>query len=228
MPYDNVSEVINELFESLLSRYQVGLKTSMRGSDLIFHSVQLLYYKCHKIKSPDWIKKKKATITPKNTDDKCFQYVEIVALNHEEIKRDPQRISKFKLFINKCNWTGIKYPSKIDDWKTFDKNNPTIAHSILYIKEKEICPAYISKHNSTREKQIILLMIPNEEEEGWHYLTVKKLLALLHRITSKNKGDFFCSNCLHSFRTKNKLKSDIKSLIIITIIIIKKPRQMGV
>ena len=180
---------------------------------VIFHSVQLLYYKCHKIKSPDWIKKKKATITPKNTDDKCFQYVETVALNHEEIKRDPQRISKFKPFINKCNWTGIKYPSKINDWKTFDKNNPTITHSILYIKEKEICPTYISKHNSTREKQIILLMVPNEEEEGWHYLTVKKLSALLHRITSKNKGDFYCLNCLHFFRTKNKLKSDIESLI---------------
>ena len=24
------------------------------------------------IDSPDWIKKKKATINPKNTDDKCF------------------------------------------------------------------------------------------------------------------------------------------------------------
>ena len=45
-------------------------------------------------------------------------------------------------------------------------------------------------------------MIPNEEKEGrWHYL------ALLHRMTSKIKGDFCCLNCLHSFRTENKLKS---------------------
>ena len=35
--------------------------------------------------------------------------------------------------------------------------------------------AYISKHNSPCEKQIIILMIPNEEKEGrWHYLAVKK------------------------------------------------------
>ena len=46
--------------------------------------------------------------------------------------------------------------------------------NILYIKEKETYPAYISTHKSTREKQIILLMISNEEKEGWHYLTVKK------------------------------------------------------
>ena len=30
-------------------------------------------------------------------------------------------------------------------------------------------------------------MIPNEEKEGWHYLAVKKLPALLHKKTSKHK-----------------------------------------
>ena len=49
MPYDNVNEVVNELFESLLSRYQIGLETSLRGNDFIFNSVELLCYKCHKI-----------------------------------------------------------------------------------------------------------------------------------------------------------------------------------
>ena len=47
--------------------------------------------------------------------------------------------------------------------------------NILYIKEKEICPAYIAKINSNCEKQITLLMIPNEEKERWHYLAAKKL-----------------------------------------------------
>ena len=174
-----------------------------------------MYYKCQKVNfksgvsyidSPDWIKKKKPTINSKNEDDKCFQYAATVALNHEEAKRDPQTISKIKPCINKCNWKGTNYLSKIDDWKTFKKNNPTIALNIVYIKEKEILPAYISKNNSTREKQMILLMIPNEEKEGWHYLAVKKLSALLHGITSNHKGDFYCLNCLHSFRSKNKFK----------------------
>ena len=33
---DKADEIIEELFKSLPSRYQIGLKTSMRGSDLIF------------------------------------------------------------------------------------------------------------------------------------------------------------------------------------------------
>ena len=78
--------------------------------------------------------------------------------------------------------------------------------NILYIKGKEICPAYILKIDSNCEKQIIMLMIPNKEKEDWHYLAIKKLSALLWGITSKCEGDFYCSNCLHSFRTWNKLK----------------------
>ena len=57
---------------------------------------------------------------------------------------------------------------------------------------------------------IILTMIPNEEKERWHYLAVKRLSALLRRIISKHKGGFYCLNCLHFFKTKNKFKCDEK------------------
>ena len=51
-------------------------------------------------------------------------------------------------------------------------------------------------------------MIPNGKE--WHYLVVKKLSMLLREITSNNNGNFYCLNCLHSFRTKNRLESHKK------------------
>ena len=40
----------------------------------------------------------------------------------------------------------------------------------------------------------------------WHYLAVKNLSALLSGITSNHDGDFYCLNCFHSYRTKEKLK----------------------
>ena len=89
----------------------------------------------------------------------------------------------------------------------FEKNDPTIALNISYIKGKEICRAYISKINSNCEKQVILLMIPNKEKEVWHYLAVKTFSAFLSGVTSKHSGNFYCLNCLHSYRTENKLKS---------------------
>ena len=61
--------------------------------------------------------------------------------------------------------------------KLFRKNNAAIALNILYIKEKEVCPVYDSKINSNcKKKKIILLMIPNKEKEGRHYVAVKKYL----------------------------------------------------
>ena len=77
--------------------------------DMIFviHNIVGLHYKCHRvhlshvgwyIESPDWIKNKKETIYLKNEDDKCIQYVATVVLNHENIVKDPLKISGLSLF----------------------------------------------------------------------------------------------------------------------------------
>ena len=89
---------------------------------------------------------------------------------------------------------------------------------MFFMLKKYIYLAYVSKYNSNREKEVILLMILNGEEgeaksEGrrGHYLAVKKLSALSARgITSKYNGDFYCLNWLHSFRTKTNLESHKK------------------
>ena len=85
----------------------------MKGREFVFNFVHLLYYKFHKINpnrggsyinSPDGIKNKKATINPINIkDSKCFQYAVTFALNHKEIKNYPQRTTKIKPCIHKCN-----------------------------------------------------------------------------------------------------------------------------
>ena len=74
--------------------------------------------------------------------------------------------------------------------------------SMFCVLKKKRCPAYISKHNSNCEKQVILLMIPNGERS--QYLEVKKLPVFLRGITSKHRCDFHCPSCLHSFATENK------------------------
>ena len=69
---------------------------------------------------------------------------------------------------------------------------------------KKIHVAYKSKHNLTREKQVILLMISNGE--NWHYIVVKSLAGLLKGITSSHNEDFYCLNCFCTYTTKNKLE----------------------
>ena len=57
-------------------------------------------------------------------------------MRNGEIESHPKRVSNIKPFIIKHKWKGINYPSKIDDWKTFEKNNPTITLNILYTTER--------------------------------------------------------------------------------------------
>ena len=49
------------------------------------------------IDSPDWIKKKTATIKPKNNDDTCFQYAVTAVLSHENIVKDHKDFQKLSL-----------------------------------------------------------------------------------------------------------------------------------
>ena len=44
-----------------------------------------------------------------------------------------------------------------------------------------MCSVYTSKVNSNCEKQIILLMIPNEKKEGCHYFSAKETINIMKR-----------------------------------------------
>ena len=217
---DDTDEIIKGLFESFLQKYEENLQEKMKGSDFEFDGVNFLYYDFNKISlnrggsyidSPQWLKNKKSTINPINNDYKCFQYAVSLALNLDKIRKKSQRISKIKPFIDQYNWKDIDFPSFSKDWKKFQLNNE-IALNILYVSHntRKINVAYKSKHNLICNKQVILLMISNDE--NWHYLTVKILPGLLRGITSNHKEDFYCLNCFRSYRTRNKLEEHKKIL----------------
>ena len=94
-------EIIEDLFESFFQKYQERLEYSMRGREFAYDSADALYHNLNKVSlsrggsyidSPKWVKNKKATINPKSSDDKSFQYALTIALNYEKIKKYPQRI----------------------------------------------------------------------------------------------------------------------------------------
>ena len=198
-------EIIKELFESFFQKYQEGLEESMRGSEFVYYSFDLLYYNLNKaslsrvesyIDSPKWVKNKRATINPqKKKDDRCFQYAVTVALNREQIKDHPERISKIKTFIDNYDWKELDFLSTGKDWEKSESNNKSIALNILYVpyNTEKIRHAYKSKYNLTRKN-----------------LAVKCLSALFRGITGNNHGNFYCLNCFQSYNTENKLKKHKK------------------
>ena len=112
------------------------------------------------------------------------------------------------------------------------KNNETFALNILQVPHNEIkiSHAYKSEYNRKRKNQVVLLVITDGEK--LHYIALKseptddglirptKSLSKLFRgITSNRDGDFYCLNCLYSFRTDNALKNmkDCVKIMIIAV-----------
>ena len=95
-------EIVKQLFELLLQRYQEGLEKSMKIGEFVFDSVDVFCYNLDKISlnrgesdidSPERLKNKKSTINYEHNDDKSFQYAVAVGLNHKNTAKDLQRIS---------------------------------------------------------------------------------------------------------------------------------------
>ena len=189
----------------------------MKGSDYIFNHVNLLEYHFHKVSlnrgssyipQPEWVSHKKSTLNPYNhSDNRCFLYAIVIALNYHNIDNNPQRISNLLPFIASYNWLNIDFPAGHKDYSTFEKDNMDIVLNILFVPHnmQEIRHCYISKHNKTRNTHANLLMITDGFGK-WHYVAIKSISGLLHGITSTHNGDFYCLNCFQSYRTQNKLE----------------------
>ena len=158
------------------------LSQACESSNYVFVRIVEMTYHCHKVDMnrggsyvdlPDWIKNKKCCINPKNEeDDECFRWAVITALHYEEIGAHPERISKIRPFIDRYDWSGIKFPTPSNQWKKFESRNPDVALNVLSVEGSEIRQAYISKHNSSR-KCVDLLIVKSGGKT--HYVAIKSL-----------------------------------------------------
>ena len=97
---NDTDEIIEGLFESFLQKYEENLQEKMKGSDFEFDGVNFLYYDFNEISiyrggsyidSPQWLKNK-TTMNLINNDYKCFQYAVTLALNLDNIRKNPKNI----------------------------------------------------------------------------------------------------------------------------------------
>ena len=96
---NETDDIIKRLLNSFLTNYQNEEAILRNGSNFVFENVDLLSYYIHKIslkrgkpyiKSPESVLNKRATINPKNKDNKCFRYSITIALNHQNIENHPE------------------------------------------------------------------------------------------------------------------------------------------
>ena len=160
---------------------------------------------------PRKITSKKVVINMKNDDDLCFKWSVVRSLNPVDVH--PERITKeLKDQSERLNWSGLKFPVKLDHIMIFQKFNPSISINVFGF-ERDVYPLRLSKSKSERserersesEQTINLLLISDGEKQ--HYCLIKSLSRLLSSQMSKHDhANSFCLNCLNHFPNEEKLK----------------------
>ena len=115
-------------------------------------------------------------------------------------KRDRERITKkSKENATLFNWDGIKFPVKKTQIGLFEKNNPEYSVNVLgYSGSDGIYPLRISKHYTSEEKTINLMLLSHEDNH--HYVLIKSMSRLVGMQTNKHKTkSYICLNCFNTF-----------------------------
>ena len=65
-------------------------------------------------------------------------------------------MSTIKLYIDKYDLSGVEFPSRKKDRNKFELNDKSVALNVLFVlcNTKQIRSAYVSKHNSVKERNL--------------------------------------------------------------------------
>lgn len=80
---------------------------------------------------PPSIKKKKACINVKNTDNRCFMWAILSALHHDDVYRH-NSTNQYKKFIHELDFNGLEFPMKVSDIDRFEELNRNISVNVYF------------------------------------------------------------------------------------------------
>ena len=162
-----------------------------------------------------YLNNKKCLINIKNEDDMCLKYCVLLHINLKIINKNRDRVLKYKPFLNSFNWTGIQFPSKLNQ---IEKVENLVEHSINIFgyDDKNVFPLQLSKRKELDDSKIINLLLISERKNGneiQHYVYIKNIDTLITPNQKDKDGkhventQYPCLNCLHRFSTKERLKN---------------------
>ena len=200
--YDNAFEKITADMEAFI----------LNGSDWRFNAFKRFFIKAIRyqafngasyIELPEWVKNKKAVINIKNNDNKCFMYSVLCGLHLDDIKKDHQRVTKYKDYENELKFDDIEFPVSIDDIEKFEKLNQ-ISINVFILNDKFDKDDALSQHFEgvyfhkikNEKKPINLLLI--EDDDKSHYCFIKNLRGFVRNDNRENL--VVCDECLRAFR----------------------------
>ena len=63
----------------------------------------------------------------------CLNYAVSAALSHEKIRKNPQRITKIRPFVDQCKWKEMNFSAGQKTEKSLNQKNKTIVLNVLLL-----------------------------------------------------------------------------------------------
>ena len=223
----DIKELLNKLFREIIANENKYIKN---GSGWYFNKVIRLEIHISEYKPitgssyiplPDWIIRKKAIVSIRNTDNKCFLWSILRYLHPKE--KNEGRFTDLKKYEFSLNTKGITFPMKVQDIAKFEKLNPDLPGiNVFSIDDKDII---YPLREVCKDKTIDLFIY--EENGKFHYSLIKNLSRLIRsQITSRtNEPIHICKRCFCHFTKKELLDKHISYCSNNSTAIIKMPKK---
>ena len=206
---DLISKSKREIIESISTYQQNG--SGWYFKEIVQLEIHTTEFKPIKgssyIPLPDWIMRKKAIVSIRNKDDKCFIW-SILRYLHPRGKND-SRLSDLKKYEFSLNTKGITFPIKVKDITKFENLNPDIPGiNVFSNDDMTIYPLREVKKDCKNTIDLFLY----EEDGKFHYSLIKNFSRLIRsQITSRTDEPIqICKRCFCHFTKEELLEKHIK------------------
>ena len=194
--------------ENAIAKAQSTIETNIdkgtrEGSGWVVTRVMCLYVNIAKyqpltgssyMELPDTLKSKKAIINVKNDDQKCLMW-SLLSARHS-VKKNAQRVNKYFGFAKELNFTGIEFPTPLNQIPKVEHQNNLAINVFGYTESAGVHPLYLTKDH-TRDP--INLMLITKVEDGKilsHYCWIKDFNRLCFDQTKHANRKHFCTRSI--------------------------------
>ena len=223
----DVKEILTKVIRSIIENITIYQKN---GSGWYFK--EIVHLEIHTadynpvrgssyIPLPDWIMRKKAIVSIRNKDEKCFLWCVLRHL-HPRDKND-FRLTDLRQYENSLNTKGIAFPVKLKDISKFEKLNPDLPGiNVFSVNERN---KFYPLRMAQRDPQKTIDLFLFEEDGKYHYSLIKSFSRLFRsQITSRTNGKIhICKRCFTHFSKEELFKRHIEYCSSNESVVVKMP-----
>ena len=156
---------------------------------------------------PKYLKKKEAIINVRNQDNECLKWA-LLSARHP-VKKNAQRVTKYKDHENELDFTGIEFPTPLNQIPNVEHQNNLSINVFGYSESAGIHPLYLSKDHTRDPINLLLITKVEDGKILSHYCWIKNFDRLCSAENKHNGETFFCLRCITPHSSERTLSDHL-------------------